>query len=384
MKPLIVFVAFSVILSALLLAFPHMLLSPGELMQGHQELKGSCLKCHTPFRGVKSVSCTGCHRQDSIGIKTTDGKPLAGNARKVDFHRGLAAGSCIECHTDHKGRNAKKVIRAFRHEAVSASLRNNCNACHSGQKPKDPLHRNLEGSCVRCHDTSTWKSVLFDHGMLEAKQSGACKNCHIDDKPSDDLHRQLSSNCAECHTTGQWKPATFDHGKFVPAGKQCLECHSSDLPSGELHRATRAGCGSCHGTNRWKPATFDHGKFVPAGKQCLECHSADLPSDELHRASRAGCGSCHGTGRWKPARFEHDRYFRLDGDHRASCATCHTDLSNFRKYTCYNCHEHSPSKIDSEHREEGISNFQNCVRCHRSGSEGGKHGRESHGRYDDD
>jgi hypothetical protein len=337
MKPLIAFTAFAVILSALLLAFPHMLLSPGQLIQGHQELKGKCLECHTPFKGVKSVSCTGCHRQDAIGIRTSAGKLLPVDTRKVNFHRGLAAGSCIECHTDHKGRNARTAIRAFRHEAVSASLRNNCNACHSGQKPKDPLHRNLEGNCARCHETSQWKSAFFDHNMVEANQSGACKNCHIDDKPSDELHRQFSSNCVDCHTTRKWKPASFDHGKFVPSGKQCLSCHRSDLPA-----------------------------------------------DDLHRASPAGCSTCHDTSRWKPARYDHNRYFRLDGDHRASCATCHTDPSNFKKYTCYNCHEHSPSKIAGEHREEGISNWQNCVRCHRSGSEGGEHGREGRGRDDDD
>jgi hypothetical protein len=39
------------------------------------------------------------------------------------------------------------------------------------------------------------------------------------------------------------------------------------------------------------------------------------------------------------------------------------------RYTCYGCHEHSRSEVESEHREEGIGNLSNCVRCHPTGRE---------------
>ena len=45
--------------------------------------------------------------------------------------------------------------------------------------------------------------------------------------------------------------------------------------------------------------------------------------------------------------------------------TCHTG-NDYSRYTCYGCHEHTPAKIRAEHQEEGISNFTNCVECHRS------------------
>jgi hypothetical protein len=48
-------------------------------------------------------------------------------------------------------------------------------------------------------------------------------------------------------------------------------------------------------------------------------------------------------------------------------------------YTCYGCHEHNPSEIEQEHREEGISDFQNCVACHPTGRE-----KEGSGGDDDD
>mgnify|MGYP003381731295 CR=1 FL=1 len=70
----------------------------------------------------------------------------------------------------------------------------------------------------------------------------------------------------------------------------------------------------------------------------------------------------------------------LDGDHNATCVTCHT-TPDFKRYTCYGCHEHTPANIRSEHEEEGIRNFENCVECHRSADdEGGGGGEGGRGR----
>jgi hypothetical protein len=60
-----------------------------------------------------------------------------------------------------------------------------------------------------------------------------------------------------------------------------------------------------------------------------------------------------------------------------TCATCHP--SGFVSYTCYGCHEHDPASVRSEHLEEGISNFENCVSCHPTGQED-----EAEGGGDDD
>ncbi|NTW64289.1 MAG: cytochrome c3 family protein, partial [Chlorobiaceae bacterium] len=188
----------------------------------------------------------------------------------------------------------------------------------------------------------------------------------------DRLHLNVSASCAACHGTIKWKPATFDHRKLTASsGKECLSCHKAQKPQDRLHLNVSASCAACHGTIKWKPATFDHRKLTAlSGKECISCHRADQPNDNLHSQSVASCGTCHSTGRWEPATFNHSRYFSLDGDHSASCKTCHTDPANYKKYTCYNCHEHTLSNIAAEHREEGISNYQNCVTCHRNGTEG--------------
>ncbi len=321
MKPLFAFIVSAIILAVLAIAYPDALLSPGKLTKGHNDINNNCLICHTPFRSITSVQCINCHKQSDIGLKTVAGTFLNKSNTKVLFHKSLADNSCVECHTDHKGTVAKEVTKPFRHASLSPQLRKDCIACHKNQKPNDSLHQFAKGNCLECHQITSWKPATFDHKSLTASGEKTCINCHKIKVPNDRLHQSVSSNCAECHLTTRWKPATFDHKKFTAL----------------------------------------------SGKQCISCHKADQPADDMHRQSQASCGTCHGTTRWKPATFNHNQYFRLDRDHRASCKTCHTDPGNYKKYTCYNCHEHSQSNIAEEHREEGIYNYQNCMKCHRNG-----------------
>jgi hypothetical protein len=319
MKGRIIIVGFFALVAGLALAFPDRLLNPGPLMQGHAQIEKKCLSCHQPFRGAVATQCTSCHKPEDIGFKSAKGVVLAGKEGRVPFHRGLPENSCIECHTEHKGRDAKRALRTFRHEGIAPDLRANCISCHDAQRPKGILH------------------------------AGA------------------RSNCSVCHTTRAWTPATFDHKTFA-SGKRCLDCHKDDLPAGRLHAGAGANCTACHTTRAWTPAIFDHKTFA-SGKRCLDCHKDDLPAGRLHAGAGANCTACHTTRAWTPATFDHNRYFRLDGDHQAGCSTCHNEPSNFRNYTCYGCHEHTASKIDREHLKEGIGNYRNCTRCHRSGTD---------------
>src|SRR3546814_654475 len=116
-----------------------------------------------------------------------------------------------------------------------------------------------------------------------------------------------------------------------------------------------------------------------ARANCQSCHMA--PRDELHRGQALACATCHQPAHWKPATFDHSRYFLLDRDHNTACTTCHLD-SNYRQYICYGCHEHQPTKIITKHREEGITNIENCVRCHRS-AHGEAEGEHEGGRRED-
>jgi hypothetical protein len=139
--------------------------------------------------------------------------------------------------------------------------------------------------------------------------------------------------------------------------QQCMTCHTDHPGPALTRRAT---------------AIFSHALLRPAtARQCQSCHTA--PADPLHRQITGNCVQCHTQSAWKPATFAHDRYFVLDRAHNASCATCHVN-NNYTRYTCYGCHAHSESSIARKHTEEGIRDFTNCVRCHRSASGDGDEG----------
>ncbi|NTW54959.1 MAG: hypothetical protein HGB15_09455 [Chlorobaculum sp.] len=346
-------------------------------MKGHKPLDNSCFSCHRPFAGT-SQQCAECHKPADIGTKNVAGRFLAVKSSKALFHRALSETSCVRCHTDHKGRQPKYTLKTFRHDTLPAALKNDCIACHNDRKPADVLHRTVSDACATCHSTDKWKSAVFDHSVL-AKSLQECVSCHKKDTPGDNLHRQIAGACSSCHGTSRWKPATFDHSRSLSAAlkNNCLACHADKKQNDSLHRTAGTACATCHRTDNWKNASFDHAVLAVKGRDCIACHKKDTPNDALHRQAGA-CSSCHSTTHWKPATFDHSRYFRLDEDHRASCATCHTVPGNYKSYTCMNCHEHSPSRIASEHLEEGIRNYNNCIKCHRSPSE---HGEGSDRRY---
>jgi mono/diheme cytochrome c family protein len=140
--------------------------------------------------------------------------------------------------------------------------------------------------------------------------------------------------------------------------QNCMACHS-DHAGPKLLQKSR------------KP--FSHALLrSTVREQCQNCHRA--PADKLHTQITGNCSQCHTQNAWKPASFDHAKSFALDGDHNAECATCHVN-NDYSRYTCYGCHEHTVQNILQEHRDEGIRDLDNCVRCHRSANgEGGEGG----------
>jgi hypothetical protein len=191
-------------------------------------------------------------------------------------------------------------------------------------------------------------------------------------------HEKIENDCFACH----WIFAGASENK-------CMNCHKlADIgvvttagaaPMSERrvkvpfhHRLSTQQCTRCHtdhiGANAKATALrFSHDLVSAAAReQCANCHQK--PVDTLHRQVAANCQLCHTTRAWRPATFDHDKYFRFDRHHRTDCTTCHVG-GEYTKYTCYGCHEHTLARIEREHREEGIRDFQNCVKCHRSGDE---------------
>ena len=81
------------------------------------------------------------------------------------------------------------------------------------------------------------------------------------------------------------------------------------------------------------------------------------------------CSACHSTTAWRPGRYDGPHTFPMDhGEQNNACADCHIQ-PNLTQWTCYTCHERG--EIENEHREEGIADFNDCLRCHADGREEG-------------
>ena len=236
-----------------------------------------------------------------------------------------------------------------------AELTTDCFACHAAWRGAS------SDRCIECHAVA-YVGLKTTKGVPIA--SAAIKTS---------FHQELiEQDCMACHSDHQGPKLTkrsrkpFSHGLLKVAVRDtCSSCHGA--PKDIVHRDLKVECGQCHQSKAWKPAHFDHALLAPAAfDRCESCHNA--PTDRLHRQIKGSCKSCHKTEAWKPATFDHNKYFVLDRDHEAPCETCHKN-SDYSRYTCYGCHEHSQAKIRAEHVEEGIRDFENCVECHRSADE---------------
>ena len=187
-------------------------------------------------------------------------------------------------------------------------------------------------------------------------------------------HAEVATDCFACHAP--WRGAS---------AALCIDCHAlPDIglrttkgvalpakgPKASFHQdLIEQDCMACHSDHQAPRLTqrqrkpFSHALLRQAVQdQCDSCHKA--PADSLHRQITGNCQSCHGQEAWKPATFEHAEFFVLDRDHDTTCVTCHQN-NDYRRFTCYGCHEHTPANIRAKHEKEGISDFGNCVECHR-------------------
>jgi hypothetical protein len=211
------------------------------------------------------------------------------------------------------------------------------------------------GPLVKAHaDLAT--DCFVCHAPLRGAAPERCARCHA----LPDIGVRTTRGVPVVHTTVK---AAF-HQQLTE--QDCMACHSDHLRPG------LAGRGAKH---------FSHQLLrADVRGRCATCHKP--PADSLHRQVAGNCAQCHRQESWKPATFAHDKLFLLDKDHNAPCATCHAG-NDYQRYTCYGCHEHQPDKIRSKHEKEGIREFDNCVKCHRSADE--KEGREGgRGRRDKD
>jgi Zn finger protein HypA/HybF involved in hydrogenase expression len=329
-----------------------------------------CASCHDdPHLGELGVDCERCHTARSF--LDPSGMRRAHQLTRFPLTGGHATIDCESCHPP----TAQGRLRYV-------NTRSECLSCHrrdlAGTVP-DHVAGGFPDDCTLCHSPLSWRPARFDHNATAFPLTGA--------------HRPLP--CASCHGDGVYK------GRDA----RCVACHQGDYNGTTEPAHAAAGfpteCATCHNTTRWQDAAFDHnatafpltgahtplpcanchGDGVYRGKdtRCVACHQTDYDgtTDPPHAGAgfAVDCAACHNTTRWQGATFDHDGpYFPIySGAHAgrwASCATCHTNPSNYAVFTCLSCHPHS-DRTETDGHHAAIAGYaydsQACFNCHPRG-----------------
>ena len=355
--------------------FPHNLVRFSLLSHQDPALEPalSCQDCHPgSYRGFESSICSTCH--------------LDTGKRSFEIHLSDFGEDCLACHDGVETINMSFSHLGTRFLLTGKHLLANCASCHAGETDlgqfantssdcldchldDDAHHSNLGVKCGDCHTASSWKPALYDHQStgfildgghaelscrdchLDPTFQGAesdCQSCHLDDEPHQGL---FGAECSLCHTTSNWLDIQFDHsGSYTSF---CDACHQEDSPANHY----QGQCSACHLVSGWLPATFDH--RVAQATDCQNCHLPDVPQNHFG----GQCSLCHSIFQWKPATINHTFPTNHEGAQNR-CPLCHVN-NNYYGYNCYQCHEHNRTEVKKEH--EGISNLDNCIRCHWDG-----------------
>ena len=377
------------------LSLKQMLLTPGDLVEGHADIENKCESCHVHFeKSNQTPLCLDCHEEINDDIKT-----------KTAFHGQISdkgIKDCKNCHTDHKGRDFDITgldKDNFDHSMTDFTLQGShsnleCSSCHTAlKKPSTQevkglkelpvgegfrfkifecdschvdFHEEALGSeCDSCHNSKAWTSSDFEHDKTDFPLDGRhknlqCNSCHIDNRlekidtqcQSCHLAKEphlgvFGTECADCHSAEQWKPKSYNHRKET--GYQLKGSHFE-------HNGKALACIACH-SEELKPAT-----------QCIGCHSDD---DTHQGANGDSCQNCHNQKEWDKTDFVHDfatTGFILTGEHRkVDCESCHLpgelrELSNNKTLglvrNCIDCHQ----TIDPHFSQLG----KDCGNCHQT------------------
>ena len=223
-----------VALVVLAVALPHLMISPGKLIDAHTELTTDCFACHAPFTGSRPEKCIVCHEVAKIGLETTTGLAIADERKSVAFHQELVEEDCVACHSDHRGVQAFRPIGQFSHELLKADTGEHCAGCH--RKPGDALHQRLRGECSTCHTQEGWTPATFDHDpyfRFDRHHTTDCATCHVDDI-------YTSYTCYGCHEHSRSKIREEHVEEGIYDYENCAECHRSG-DEDEAKRPARGG-----------------------------------------------------------------------------------------------------------------------------------------------
>ncbi len=377
-----------------------------------------CADCHTPQSWKKVDPSKWSHETDA-------GFRLEGIHRTLDCEACHGSGGFAHRPTDCYSCHQSDYQRTREPNHVESGFPTTCSDCHS-QRAWEGASFNHTGFVLKGRHASTACADCHKNGVYAGTPT-ECAACHLADYngTTDPNHRSAGFplDCTECHgdSADGWGGADDSHTAFTLSGSHasaaCSDCHKNGVYSGTspacaaCHLADFNGttdpnhssagfpldCTGCHGTsaNGWTGAGFTHTAFALSGRHasaacsdchkngvyagtspaCASCHLADYNGTTDPNHSSAGfpldCTGCHGTSAngWTGASFVHD--FPIQSGHHGglACSECHR-TSDFRSFSCLECHAHDKTDMDSEHRGvTGYSyNSQACLACHPRGT----------------
>ncbi|MEQ1884586.1 MAG: hypothetical protein ABL967_05945 [Bryobacteraceae bacterium] len=361
-------------------AFDHSTATKFPLTGKHTTV--TCASCHVNnvFKGT-ATACEGCHLKDYQAAKSPNHVTSA-------FPQ-----TCALCHTTAQWQGAK-----FDHNTTKFPL----------------TGKHVPVACASCHVNNVYAGL-----------GTACVNCHLPafQKTTNPNHAQAGfpQDCSLCHQTAGWTPASFNHSttkfpltgkhvgvgcatchvnnKYAGLGTACVNCHLNVYNSSKNPAHLAGGypttCELCHSTNAWTPSSFNHsttkfpltgkhvttqcalchvgGKFAGTPTDCYTCHTTEYNTTTNPNHVAAGfpktCTTCHSTTTWSGATFNHTWFPTNHGRANGVCATCHTNSSDYKVFTCTNCH--LKTQTDNEHRGRNnyVYNSINCYQCHPRGND---------------
>ncbi len=362
------------------------------LQEGHSNI--DCFTCHSSGSFSKiSSECATCHQSDYNSTTNPDHTNL-GFPTNCKVCHSLAPGWKPAGYGDHDGSFFPIYSGKHKDEWDNCSdchtnpanyAQYSCTDCHehSNKSDVDGKHDGVNGytysktSCYACHPTGS-AAGSFDHSKSSFPLTGAhtttactdchtsgyagtpnvCASCHINNynQTINPNHKttgsKFSEDCAACHTTVPgWKPASYPthsnlEGAHIPIANECASCHN--------------------------------GNYTVLPAVCFDCHAANYSqsNNPSHSAAQfpTTCADCHSQVSWAPANFDHDGpYFPIySGKHIGvwnSCADCHTNLSDYKIYTCTSTCHPQPT-MDNKHQGVGgyLYNSPACFGCHPNGS----------------
>ncbi len=364
-------------------------------------LQISCESCHTDDRGGAYSTlvndCVACHQADYVGAESIDHvaqnfptacerchNTLAWSGSGVFDHLAASSGfaltgahaslGCAQCHDPSS--NALLF--------PPPSNQNDCVACHQEDYDRQHGGGGTPTSCTNCHNDQSWEDADFNHvtasngfallgahstldctvchdpssnALLFPPPSGQndCVACHQDDYNGQHSGSGIPTSCSDCHTQATWAGASFDH-VTASNGFALLGAHST------------LDCTVCH-----DPSSNALLFPPPSGQNdCVACHQDDYDRQHSGSGFPTTCSDCHTQTTWLGATFQHDQFPIYSGIHSGKwngCDTCHDVPSNYTSFTCFNCHQHSQSRMDSRHAGVGGYTYDSsaCYSCHPNG-----------------